>query len=124
VMLGYLGALRALALAGSYVIAEAVVTPDRLDLYLDTFEEVSVVFVAVRCPLEVAVARESGRTDRLTGPVDLPADAFNAVHSHGVYDIEVDTSAHSADEIASALATTLADTVPSAFDQLRRSRHT
>jgi chloramphenicol 3-O phosphotransferase len=124
VMVGYLGALRAMALAGNDVIAEAVVTPERLDLYIDTFEGLSVVFVGVWCSLDVAVSRESQRSDRLRGPVELPEDAFNAVHSHGGYDIEVDTSATPAGAIAKDLAARLIDVVPSAFDRLRTLRRT
>src|SRR5450755_2273089 len=59
VMVGYLGALRAMAHAGNAVVAEAVVTPARLNLYLESFAGVSVVFVAVRCPIDVARAREA-----------------------------------------------------------------
>ncbi len=122
VMVGYLGALRDMTLAGNDVMAEAVVTPDRLDLYRDTFAGLSVVFIGVRCPLAVAVAREAERSDRTTGPIDLPEPAFNAVHSHGSYDIEVDTSTRSAAEIAAGIAKELPDLVPKVFDQLRRAR--
>jgi chloramphenicol 3-O phosphotransferase len=107
VMIGYLGALRAMALAGNDVVAEAVVTRDRLASYLDTFDGLSVVFVGVRCSLEVAVDREARRSDRLKGPVELPEDAFEAVHSHGAYDVEVDTSNTSASDVADYLATQL-----------------
>jgi chloramphenicol 3-O phosphotransferase len=122
VMIGYLGALRAMALAGNDVIAEAVVTPDRLDLYLDTFAGLTVVFVGVRCSFSVAVARESQRSDRTKGPLELPEEAFNAVHSHGPYDLEVDTSEHSAADLAAVTAAALSEITPRAFGQLRRAR--
>ena len=122
VMVGYLGALREMALAGNHVIAEAIVTPDRLVLYLDAFAGLSVIFVGVRCPLDVAVARESKRSDRMKGPVDLPEDAFNAVHAHGTYDLEVDTSTRSATDIATDIASALPNLVPSAFERLRHAR--
>jgi chloramphenicol 3-O phosphotransferase len=119
VMVGYLGALKAMANAGNDVVAEAVVTPSRLNLYLESFAGVSVVFVAVRCPIDVARAREAQRTDRVRGPIDLPADAYEAVYSHGAYDIEVDTSTGSTAAIARELAAQLQVTTPTAFDRLR-----
>ncbi len=119
VMIGYLGALRAMAKAGNDLIAEAVVTPARLSVYLESFEDVPVVFVAVRCPLEVARAREAQRADRLRGPIDLPADAYEAVYSHSAFDIEIDTSIGTPTAIALHLAELLAVTTPTAFDRLR-----
>jgi chloramphenicol 3-O phosphotransferase len=121
VMLGYLGALRAMAMAGNDVIAEAVVTPARLSVYLDTFEDVPVSFIAVRCPLEVAVAREAERTDRLLGPIELPPDAFADVYSHGAFDAEVDTSTGTATDLARHLAERVPASAPTAFDRLRRN---
>ena len=70
-MEGYLRALRALTEAGNDLVAEAVLTPSRRDIYLRTFDGISVTFVGVRCSLAVAQAREQARTDRLRGPVDL-----------------------------------------------------
>jgi chloramphenicol 3-O phosphotransferase len=119
VMLGYLGALRAMALAGNDLIAEAVVTPARLDVYLESFDGLAVVFVAVRCPVEVARAREARRTDRLGGPIELPADMYDAVYAHGAFDVEVDTSIGTPTAIARQLAELLAATTPTAFDRLR-----
>jgi chloramphenicol 3-O phosphotransferase len=119
VMVGYLGALRAMAIAGNDVVAEAVVTPSRLNIYLESFADVAVVFVAVRCDIDVARAREAARTDRVRGPIDLPTAAYEAVYSHGDFDIEVDTSVGSAEKIARELAMQLTVTTPTAFDRLR-----
>jgi chloramphenicol 3-O phosphotransferase len=119
VMVGYLGALGAMAPAGNDVLAEAVITPARLNLYLRSFVDVPVVFVAVRCPVAVARAREAQRTDRVRAPMELPTDAYAAVYSHAAFDIEVDTSAGNVDAIARDLATQLRTVTPTAFDRLR-----
>ncbi|MGH2600470.1 MAG: phosphotransferase-like protein, partial [Dehalococcoidia bacterium] len=80
---GYLRTLRALAESGHNVIAEAVVTPERLEDYLSLFAELPVLFVGVRCPLAEAQRRERARRDRARGPIELEASAFERVHAHG-----------------------------------------
>ena len=59
------------------------------------------LFVGVRCPLEVVVAREAARTDRTIGQA---AAQFDVVHRAGGYDLEVDTSVLDADEAAERIA--------------------
>ena len=49
-----------------------------------------VLFVGVRCPLDVVVERERARRDRTLGQA---AAQFDVVHRAGGYDLEVDTSA-------------------------------
>jgi chloramphenicol 3-O phosphotransferase len=70
------------------------------------------LFVGVRCPLDVVVAREAARKDRTIGQA---AAQFDVVHRSGGYDLEVDTSMLSpgaaADRIAEALG---ADPLPRA----------
>ena len=121
VMVGYLGAVRAMAVAGNNIIAEAVITPARRRLYIANFDHLAVTLVGVRCPLELAIARERQRTDRLRGPVELPPDAYAAIHSHGSYDIDVDTSTGTARELATELAIRLRAVKPSALEAWRRS---
>ena len=60
-----------------------------------------VLFVGVRCPLDVVVAREAARKDRTIGQA---AAQFERVHRAGGYDLEVDTSQVSADEAAERVA--------------------
>jgi chloramphenicol 3-O phosphotransferase len=107
VLVGYLGALRAMALAGNNVVAEAVVTPDRTQLYADAFKGLPVVLVGVTCALTTAVEREHTRRDRLGGPLVLPADAFAAVHAGFDYDVEVDTTTGTPQTLASAVVNEL-----------------
>lgn len=90
-MKGYLGALRSLALAGIDLIAEAVITPERVDDYETAFKNLPVLMVAVRCPIEVARQREAARAARRRGPAELPAAAFEAVYGAIRYDVELDS---------------------------------
>ena len=53
------------------------------------FEGLEVVFVAVRCSIETLNDREKSRGDRRVGMAQYQ---YDRVHSHGVYDVEVDTS--------------------------------
>lgn len=118
-MHGYLAALRAMALAGNNVIAEAVITATRVPLYSSSFDGLPVILIGVRCPLEIAVRRERKRTDRLSGPLDLPPEAFAAVHAGIDYDLDVDTSIEGAEQLAARLAPRLRIITPRAFEQLR-----
>lgn len=89
VMTGYVHALAALVRAGCDVVAEAVIIPERLELYHEALKDVPVLLIGVRCSLEVAQERERARTDR--SPLDLDVPWFESVH-HIPYDVEVDTS--------------------------------
>jgi chloramphenicol 3-O phosphotransferase len=108
-----------MALAGNPLIAEAVIVPARLPPYLETLKDLPVTFVGVRCPLHVAASREGQRDDRRSGPMPLTAEAFAAVHSHGAYDIEVDTTTATTDRLATDLAARIRSTPGVAFAQLR-----
>jgi chloramphenicol 3-O phosphotransferase len=68
-----------------------------------------VLFVGVRCPLEIVVAREAARKDRTLGQA---AAQIDIVHRAGGYDLEVDTSRLTADEAADAIALELSDGFP------------
>jgi chloramphenicol 3-O phosphotransferase len=92
VMRGYLRALRTLADEGVDLVAEAVIIPERKELYRETFGGVTQLLVGVRCSLETAQAREAARTDR-TRKIDLDHPWWLSVHEHE-YDLEVDTSSY------------------------------
>jgi chloramphenicol 3-O phosphotransferase len=68
-----------------------------------------VLFVGVRCPLEVVVRREAERRDRTIGQA---AAQFDVVHSLGGYDLEVDTSLQSPEEAAATIAEALIEGFP------------
>jgi chloramphenicol 3-O phosphotransferase len=90
-----------------------------------------VLFVGVRCPIEVVMARRNagqpGREhDYATGsdaePVPAPVLRWqDAVHVPGIYDLEVDTSTHSPDECAAAIGRRLDAGPGTAFAQLART---
>ncbi len=97
--------------------------------------DLPVLFVGVRCPLEVIMARRNaGRPGReheyATGsdgePVPAPVLRWqNAVHVPGIYDLEVDTSRLSPDECAAAIRARLEAGPPgSAFGQLAAAPNT
>jgi chloramphenicol 3-O phosphotransferase len=92
-----------------------------LDL-LDLLVPHDTVLVGVRCPLPELERREAARGDREPG---LAALQFDAVHSHEVHDVDVDTSVLSPRECARRVRGTLADPPrPTAFETLRRTLRT
>jgi len=119
VMRGYLGALHAMAVEGNDIIAEAVITPDRRALYRTAFDGLPVILVAVRCPLDVAVQRERDRTDRVSGPIALPAEAFAAVHAGLEHDLAVDTALDTPETLAAYLEPQLRTIAADAFARLK-----
>jgi chloramphenicol 3-O phosphotransferase len=82
-----------------------------------------VLFVGVRCPLEVIMERrrttwhdDYAENDPVPKPVSLWQQA---VHVPGIYDLEVDTSMLSSEECAGLIRQRLADgPPPSAFQRL------
>ena len=104
-----------MALAGNDVLAEAVITPKRQHLYTSTFDEIPIILIGVKCPLEIAMQRERARTDRRHGPIDLPADDYEAVHVGLSYDFEVDTSVDTPEELTGHIISHLEELVPSDF---------
>jgi chloramphenicol 3-O phosphotransferase len=116
----FLHNLATLARAGHDVIAESMVTADTEGLYLNTFHDVPVVFVGLDCRLDVAKAREANRGDRRKGPMNLDHPLFKTVHDRGCYDLRLDTSELTPDEVASKIAPIVTSPPqPSAFERLR-----
>ncbi len=86
----------------------------------------SVLFVGVRCPIEVIMERrkaaQAGREGNYavasaSDPIPAPVARWQAaVHVPGIYDLEVDTSQLSPEQCAAAIRRRLDDgTAPSAF---------
>ena len=113
-------AIRAFALAGNDVVVDDLcLEPSILEDYLAALEGLWVLFVAVRAPLEVVQAREDARPGRFPGTA---YSHFDAVHAHGVYDLEVDTGAEGPEGCARQISSFIeAGLEPSAFDRLRQS---
>jgi chloramphenicol 3-O phosphotransferase len=114
-VVSYLQSLRAIALSGNDVLAEAVMVPARRDLYRETFNELPIILIGVRCSLSVAVEREQGRTDRRGGPIDFPSDYFEAVYDGLTYDFESATESGSPKALADELVRLLDHLTPSPF---------
>ena len=77
------------------IIDHVLQEPEWIAPCVREFKSVKVVFVAVRCPLDVLEIREQARCDRRVGLARYP---YDRVHSHDTYDLEVDTSTMYVDE--------------------------
>jgi chloramphenicol 3-O phosphotransferase len=81
-----------------------------------------VLFVGVRCPLDIIMERrrETWGVDDSVGLIPLPVRRWqDAVHDPGLYDLEVDTSALSPESCADLIRERLANgPPPSAFARL------
>ena len=108
----------ALARAGNNVVADHVlVEPEWVAECAALFADLPAYLIGVHCPLEVLVAREQARADRTLGQA---AAQFPLVHRHGVYDLNVDTHAHTTAECAAQSVAYLASGAPPhAFRELR-----
>jgi chloramphenicol 3-O phosphotransferase len=74
-----------------------------------TWAAFDVLFVGVRCPLDVVMRRELERKDRTLGQAEAQ---FAVVHRWGSYDVEVDTSLLTPEEAVSRISGAL-DALPS-----------
>lgn len=115
---GFHRAVAGMAEAGNDVIMDHVLSePWRLADCLELFRPYSVIFVGVHCQLTELNRREAARGDRPSG---VAAGQINAVHRHGDYDVEVDTTHHSAADCATQILDALPHLPqPRAFDRLR-----
>lgn len=114
-------AIAAFAAAGNDVIVDDLfLEPDTLGDYLDALDGFDVLFVGVRADLATVNAREHARVGRFPGTA---TSHFASVHAHGLYDLEVDTSAESAKACSAQISRRLDDPAPfSAFAELRARR--
>ncbi|KWX24828.1 hypothetical protein AFM11_07410 [Mycolicibacterium wolinskyi] len=91
---GFHRAVRAMALAGNNIVMDHVLSePWRLTDLLTVMADVDVVFIGVHCDAAVLMDREVARGDR---PIGTAATQIQPTHHHGLYDVEVDTSAEDA----------------------------
>ena len=87
---GFNSSCAAMARTGNNVIVDTVLQElSWVAPCVMAFEGLEVVFVAVRCSLEVLEKREKARGDRQIG---MARYQYDRVHAHGIYDVEVDTS--------------------------------
>lgn len=91
----------ALADAGLNVIVDHVIFERRwLEECARKWARFEVLFVGVRCPLDVVLRRELERKDRTLGQAEAQ---FDVIHCWGDYDVEVDTSILAPDEAVAAV---------------------
>jgi chloramphenicol 3-O phosphotransferase len=114
-------AIAALSRAGNPVVADHVlVEPRWVEECARLFVGLPAFLVGIRCPIEVLEKREKQRNDRTWGQA---REQFEAVHSHVVYDLEVDTSVSTPQECAQQIkARLMAGEPPQAFRWLAEGR--
>ncbi|MEM7124776.1 MAG: AAA family ATPase [Chloroflexota bacterium] len=114
-------AVAALAAAGNNVIVDTVLSSkDNVAECVFIFAHFRVTFVGLFCPLEELERRERARDDRYAG---MAKAQFDQVHSHRIYDLEVDTSIESAQQIAAKIKAYNEKVLwPQAFRQIRNEK--
>jgi chloramphenicol 3-O phosphotransferase len=117
---GLYRAFAGLASVGNNLIVDDVIYhPDVLLEAIQAFADLPVLFVGVRCSLEVAEQRELARGNRVRGGARTFHDH---VHAHGIYDLEVDTSRASPEECAQIIKEAIERGHPrTAFQQLAQA---
>lgn len=120
-VLGMHRAVRALSDGGlDCIVDHVLLSPSWLDDLVAAWAGRPVLFVGVRCPVEVVTQRERDRRDRTIGQA---ASQMDAVHARAGYDLEVDTSVLDPDAAADRVATAIETGFPTvAFSALRRDR--
>jgi chloramphenicol 3-O phosphotransferase len=118
-MSGMRRAMAALAATGNNLIIDDVILyREWLEDYLLVLQKFEVLFVRVSCPLEVVEEREYERGDRMVGQAK---GDFARVHTHQIYDLEVDTSVFSPAQSTQQIIRRLKEgPPPNAFGQLRK----
>ncbi len=115
---GFHAANVAVVEAGNNVILDHVLQePSWVELCVTAFRNVDVIFVGVHCSLEVLEAREEARGDRERGTARYQHER---IHSHRIYDVEVDTSKMSVEECAAVVHDYVqSGRQPTVFEKLR-----
>lgn len=120
---GFHRAVRGMALAGNNIVMDHVLSePWRLADMLTVMADIDVVCVGVHCDAAVLMDREAARGDRVVGTA---AAQMQPTHNHGLYDVEVDTSADDVQACSTRICEYLAQhPAPTlrAFHALRQSR--
>lgn len=117
---GMFRAVAGWASAGDNLIVDGVIYhPQILGAAVQTLHTFPVLFVGIRCPLDVAEGREQTRGNRARGGARTFHDL---VHAHGIYDLEVDTSLATPSKCAQIVKAAIDNDHPrTAFQQLARA---
>lgn len=103
------------------IVEDVILQPYRLESAIRHLAPFDVTFVAVRCPLEVALGRESDRGDHAIG---LVSHQFDLVHADRTYDCEIDTSTLTPEACVAAIQSVVEDGGVRAFNVMERTRST
>jgi chloramphenicol 3-O phosphotransferase len=109
----------ALAQAGNNVLVDHLLQDDgSLEECVENWLGLDVLFVGVKCPLEITEERERKRGNRTIGAA---RSQFERVHAHDLYDLEIDTSRLNVDECVTRIVELINDKPKeSAFQELAR----
>ena len=115
-------AMAAMAREGNNIIIDDILLERSFLLdYVQVFTGLRVVFVGVRCPLNVINAREKARPGRFPGTA---YGHYHSCHKDHQYDIEVDTSEYSPRECARQVMDYLQRHQPESFANLAQQEVT
>jgi chloramphenicol 3-O phosphotransferase len=120
---GMYRAYAALATMGNNIVIDDVIFDRRvLKDAVSILYPFNVLFVGVKCPFEIAEQREQERGDRTLGLVKAH---YDLVHSHGIYDLEIDTSILTSLECANQIKNQLQNGPgPEAIQKLQKNLQT
>jgi chloramphenicol 3-O phosphotransferase len=97
----------ALAQSGNNVLVDHLLQDEgSLQECVEKWAGCDVLFVGIKCPLEIVEQREKERGDRNIGTARFQ---FERIHSHDLYDIEIDTSLLSVDECVTRIVECIHD---------------
>jgi chloramphenicol 3-O phosphotransferase len=98
---GLYGCVAALASSGNNIVLDHVLQEKEwLKECVEKWVGLEVLFVGVKCPLEIAEQREKERGDRNIGTARYQIER---VHIHELYDLEVDTSVLTVEQCVSKI---------------------
>lgn len=108
------------AVIGKCVIVDSlIVGEEQMGECLESIGDLNVIFVGVQCPLEELERRELARGDRHIG---LAKSQYAHIHSHGEYDLTVNTYDSSTQECAEKiLAFINSNKAGSAFHKIKEN---
>lgn len=117
---GIFRAIAGWASVGNNIIVEGVIyRPQILRATVQALQTTPVLFVGVRCPLRIAEGWETARGNRAHGGART---FYDLVHTHRIYDLEVDTSFPTPAERASIIKTVMENNHPcGAFQKLAQA---
>lgn len=119
-IIGMYHAVAAFAAVGNHVIVDDVIfDPRALAAAARILSGANAFFIGVHCAFELAQQREQARGDRFPGLVKAH---YQRVHSHGTYDLELDSASMTPEECARRIKAFLSErTQPTALHRLHQT---